>query len=214
VWVLRPKSGDVRSVVVYIHGWTATTPFEWHQAWLDHLLARGSAVVFPRYQEGNSEDPPILLLDDLREGLQRGFRALGEEGVPVVTAGFSWGGALAFYYAANAGRWGLPPPRAVYSIFPVDPISADPLGDRLPGPTRSRVLILVGEDDEVVSDFGAKFFWRWLAPVPAALKEYRVIRTTDALLADHEAPTYVSSPAVRRTFWAPLDRLIAEAGQG
>ena len=70
VWVLRPKHGKPRSVVVYIHGWSASSPFEWHIAWMDHLLARGSAVIFPRYQEGSTDDPLILTIFDLEAGLR------------------------------------------------------------------------------------------------------------------------------------------------
>ncbi len=44
-----------------------------------------------------------------------------------------------------------------------------------------------------------------------ALLEYRVVRTTDDLLADHEAPTYVDDPEVRATFWPPLDELVDAA---
>ena len=54
VWILRPADGEIRSVVVYVHGWGAALPFEWHAAWFDHLLARGSAVLFPRYQPTES----------------------------------------------------------------------------------------------------------------------------------------------------------------
>ena len=56
VWVLTPKRGVVKSVVVYIHGWGANLPFYWHLEWLDHLLARGNAVIFPNYQEGSIDD--------------------------------------------------------------------------------------------------------------------------------------------------------------
>ena len=45
----------------------------------------------------------------------------------------------------------------------------------------------------------------------ASLLEYRVVRTTDELLADHEAPTYVDDPEVRATFWTPLDELVEAA---
>ena len=210
VWVLRPKHGPTRSVVVYVHGWGASSPFEWHVAWMDHLLARGSAVIFPRYQEGSSDDPLVATLFDLQPGLRTGFEALGKPRLPVVVAGFSWGGALAFEYAAKAGRWGLPRPRAVYSIFPADPRGADPLFD-LPRLKGARVVILVGDQDDVVGSSGADAFWQWLHPYPAALKTYRVIRSSDDLLATHEAPTVVTSPVVRKVFWTPLDRLVAEA---
>jgi hypothetical protein len=50
-----------------------------------------------------------------------------------------------------------------------------------------------------------------LRPLPAKWKTYRVVRTTDALFASHEAPTVVTSPVVRKVFWAPLDALVAQA---
>jgi acetyl esterase/lipase len=210
VWVLRPADGEVRSVVVYVHGWGATLPFEWHLAWFDHLLARGSAVIFPRYQPGSLDDAMVTTPLDLRAGLQRGFRALDEDDAPVVAAGFSVGGALAFVYAAQAEQWALPQPEAVYGIFPVDPVAIHPTLDVAP-PLGTRVLLLAGEDDAVVGRFGADSIWSELGSLPAVDKELRVIRTTDDLLADHEAPTYVQDPTVRRTFWVPLDRLIEDA---
>ena len=69
-------------------------------------------------------------------------------------------------------------------------------------------MLLVGDRDDVVGRSGGDAFWSMLTSVPASEKEYRVIRTTDDLLADHEAPTYVDDPVVRRTFWDPLDRLV------
>lgn len=211
VWVLTPRARKAESVVVFLHGWAATTPFEWHQVWLDHLLAHGSAVLFPVYQPGSTDDPQVTTIFDLRVGLKRGFDVLDDPELPVVAAGFSFGAALAFYYAANARYWGLPPPRAVYSIFPVDPIVFDPGLTRLPSlPAQSamRVELLVGDRDAVVGDGGALAFREWLSPVSRRLSKYRIIRTTERLLADHEAPTYVQSAEVRRVFWRPLDALI------
>jgi hypothetical protein len=46
-WLLIPAA-EPRSIVVYAHGWTATSPSDWHRARMDHLCARGSAVVFAR----------------------------------------------------------------------------------------------------------------------------------------------------------------------
>jgi dienelactone hydrolase len=146
---------------------------------------------------------------DLRIGLELGFRALGRDDVPVVAAGFSVGGALAFVYAAQAREWAVPVPGAVYAIFPVDPVTIDPALDVAP-PADTRVLLLVGEDDAVVGRSGADELWARVRALPASFREYRVIRTTDELLADHEAPTYVQSPVVRHTFWTPLDRLIEQ----
>jgi acetyl esterase/lipase len=209
VWVLRPGDGEIRSIVVYLHGWGATIPFEWHGAWFDHLLRRGSAVLFPRYQAGSTDDALVTTPLDLRLGLELGFRALDRDDLPVVAAGFSVGAALAFVYAAQAQSWAVPAPEAVYGIFPVDPVTIDPMLDVAP-PAGTRVLLLAGEDDAVVGRAGADELWARARSLPVSSREYRVIRTTDELLADHEAPTYVQSAVVRRTFWTPLDRLIEQ----
>jgi acetyl esterase/lipase len=209
VWVLTPTTGDVESVVVYLHGWGARLPFEWHQAWFEHLLQRGSIVLFPEYQDG-ADDAWIVAPYDLRDGLRRGFRALGDVDVPVIAAGFSVGATLAFVYAARASGWGVPPPRSVYGIFPADPFQIDPTLD-LSELRETRVVLLVGDRDDIAGRHGADALVEKLGSLPAGLLDYRVVRTTDNLLGDHEAPTYVDDPAVRATFWRPLDELVDAA---
>lgn len=211
VWVMTPNRGAPRNVVVYLHGWGANLPFYWHLKWIDHLLARGSAVIFPTYQAGNVDDPWISTPWNLEVGLRAGFGALGRPGLPVVAAGFSVGATLSFFYAANARAWGLPRPRAVFSVFPVDPKQIDPLRSPPPLKGKTRILIMVGDSDTTVGRLGADALWRWLRAEPKALKEYRVVRTTSAFVADHESPTNILNPAVRRTFWRPLDALVAWA---
>jgi acetyl esterase/lipase len=212
VWVLRPASGETRSIVVYLHGYGAYLPFAWHLRWMDHLLENGSIVLFPRYQPG-LDDPFVLTPFDLAEGLQTGFDAIGYDGEPVVAAGFSLGAALAVIYAAHAEEWDVPSPRSVYSIFPVDPVLVD-IGLDLSTVEETNVLLLVGENDEVVGQDGAREILKGLAALPPSLKQLRVIRTTDDLFADHEAPTVVDNPAVRETFWTPLDRLVEASRDG
>jgi predicted esterase len=212
VWLLTPDGGPARSTVVYLHGWGARLPFEWHLAWLEHLLERGSAVVFPEFQDG-VDDAWIVAPYDLRDGLQLGFRALDDADVPVVAAGFSVGATLAFVYAANAAAWGLPGPTALYAIFPVDPFQIDPALD-LSGVHDIRTILLVGDRDDIAGSVGADALAAQLTALPRALLEYRTVHTTDRLLADHEAPTYVTDPDVRATFWPPLDRLIDGARRG
>jgi len=212
VWVLTPRVARPRSVVVFVHGWTATSPFEWHLAWFDHLLRRGSAVVFPVYQWTGDADELVTSPLTLRDGVQAGFRALGRPQVPVVVAGFSVGGALAFYYAADAAGWGVPRAAAVYSIFPIDPISMDPGLARLGPPPRVPTVLLAADQDQVVGRAGADAFWHWLAPIPATLKTYRLLHSDPkGLWFDHDSPTAVFDPRIRSVFWPPLDRLVADA---
>jgi pimeloyl-ACP methyl ester carboxylesterase len=207
VWVL-PSTGKLRSVVVFVHGWTAVRPDDWHSVWLDHLRARGSAVVFPRYQEGFPYDIQFETLDNFRRGLVAGFAALKRPNVPVVVAGYSWGGGLAFYYAARARRWGLPVPRAVYAVFPVGLIADEALGAAPPATTR--YLVLAGDRDEVVGREGADTWWKQLVHVPKARREYRLVHSTKTFQATHESVKVMTAEA-HRTFWAPLDALVSQA---
>jgi pimeloyl-ACP methyl ester carboxylesterase len=212
VWVLTPSGARARSVVVFIHGWTATSPFDWHQVWLDHLLRKGSAVVFPVYQTTGGDDEFVTAPYNLRDGLQAGFRALGQPQLPVVVVGYSVGGALAFYYAADALGWGVPRPAAAYSIFPIDPLAMDPGLLHLGTPPRIRFLIFVADKDDVVGDAGAVAFLKWLAPVPNSLKTRRLLHSDpNGLFFDHYAPTNVGNPGMRRVFWGSLDLLVARA---
>ena len=130
--------------------------------------------------------------------------------MPFVAFGYSFGASLAFYYAANARAWHLPVPRAVQATFPAGMIS----GAQLPALDPSvRVLIQVGDADTEAGSAGADAFWNWLSSHPPALKSYVVVHSSPQLAATHAAPK-ATSPAARRAFWAPLDRLIALARAG
>jgi dienelactone hydrolase len=207
-WLVRP-AGQTRSVVVFAHGWTATDPSGWHLDRMAHLCERGSAVVFPRYQRGDYTDSFQGSVAPFRRGLRAAFERLGPSArsLPVVAAGFSFGATLAFYYAAEAERWQLRPPAAVYSVFPAEPIPGAPLP---PLPRSTRYVLLAGSDDEVVGRRGADAFWRLLRAHPSSRKQYRLIRTRPGLVASHGAPA-LSTPAAVQVFWDPLDALVAGA---
>lgn len=213
VWVLEPKEAEPRSIVVFVHGWSATIPFDWQQVWFNHLLADGNIIVFPVYQGIDTTDWGVVTPLDMRDGLVTGFTALGETDLPVVTAGFSVGGALAFFYAANAEQWGLPVPKGAYGIFPIDPITFDPSFDVHPLPPME-VVLFTGEDDYVAGRGGADAIWAWVQDtreIPPSSKTYRMIRTTDEVYTLHDVPTEVDKPTVRKIFWPPLDRMIENA---
>jgi acetyl esterase/lipase len=209
VWLLRPSAP--RSIVVYAHGWTAVDPLDWHRRHLRRLCARGSIVVFPRYQLGGSSDTFEGSVAPYLRGLQTAFTRLGLPRLPVVAAGFSFGGTLAYYLGTQTRAWKLPVPRAVYSIFPTGPSAGVPPA-RMPSTTD--VTILAGADDEVVGTLGAEQLFSRLSDHPAGGKHYRLVRSTSSFSASHESPKDTSSHAFR-VFWAPLDTLVAKAqGRG
>jgi acetyl esterase/lipase len=210
VWVLRPAAA-IRSVVVFGHGWKSTPPTAGHpwvdqfRPWLDHLLAGGSAVVFPRYQLGGDGPGPARVAA-FHQGVALGLRRLGTPEVPVVAIGYSYGGSLAVSYAANAARWRLPQPEAVDAVFPAGPVPGSPLPRLAPG---VKALLQVGDSDVEAGRSGADAFWRWLR----GRGRYEVIHSTGGFVATHAAPKSIA-PEARRVFWTPLDRLIAAARSG
>lgn len=211
VWLLEPRSRP-RSVVVFLHGWKVAPPspsYPWvgqFRPWLDHLVAGGSAVIFPAYQTGGDTQEPARV-ESLRLGLEEGFRRLADRGLPVVTAGYSYGASLAFYYAADARSWNLPVPAAVDAIFPAGPIP----GAAWPGlPAAVRVLIEVGDRDTVAGRGGADAFWSRLVGRRGASQRLVVVRSHPGFAAVHAAPK-LSTPPARAAFWRPLDALIARA---
>jgi acetyl esterase/lipase len=205
VWLLKPPTAP-RSIVLFAHGWTAVDPNDWHRVRLDHLCAEGSVVLFPRYQV-DVTDTWQQAVDGFRRGVQIGFARLGSPRLPVVAAGYSLGGALVNYYAGNARAWKVPVPRSVFSIFPTTRIDGRSAGKP---PVSVRFVILAGDRDEVVGTAGAKDFMSWLARHPTGKKTYRLVRSSAALTATHEALKEMTA-ASTRTFWRPIDVLVADA---
>jgi pimeloyl-ACP methyl ester carboxylesterase len=212
VWIV-PAVGRLRSIVVFGHGWKLAppgSPLAWvnqFRPWLDHLASRGNAVVFPRYQLGADGSAGAARVRAYRRGLSTAFARLHRPHVPVVVAGYSYGGSLAFYYAANAPGWRLPQPRAVDSIFPAGVISGSALPGLAPG---VRILIQVGDRDTEAGAAGASALWKWLRAYPRDRKRYEIVSSRDGLVATHSAPKQ-SGAAARRAFWRPLDVLIVAA---
>jgi acetyl esterase/lipase len=203
VWLLRPL-GPPTSVVLFAHGWTAVQPTDWHRPRFDHLCARGSLVVFPRYQV-DGLDTWQQAVDGFQRGVQIGFARLGGARLPVVAAGYSFGGALVNYYAGHATAWGVPVPRSVLSIFPTTRVQGRPAGRP---PNSVSFVLLAGDRDEVVGTAGAQDWLTWLKGHPAARKTYRLIRSNDTLTARHEA-LKETTPAATRAFWAPIDDMVS-----
>lgn len=206
VWILRP-AGQIRSIVVFGHGWKAAPPSvaaPWVRQlapWLAHLVAHGSAVVFPRYQLGG-EDPSAAQVGAFRRGVAEGLARLHAD-APIVAVGYSLGATLAVYYAADAMRWGLPAPKAFDAIFPaglLPGVHLDRLGRGV------SVLVQVGDRDTAAGRPGAAPIWSWLSG--HASRRYDLVRSHGAFLAVHAAPKQTTA-AARAAFWSPLDALIA-----
>jgi hypothetical protein len=217
-WVIAP--GGARSIVIFLHERGDPIPPN-YLGWLDHLAAEESAVVFPRYESAASRTPQQMLRA-LRIAVTRAERHLAGlpvtgfgggpiKGVPVIVVGYSYGATLALYVAANSARWGLPPPRAVVSIFPRP---GQFPGIALPPLARStRVVLQIGDADTTSAKSAANDLWSAIERHPASRKRLVTVHSGGGLRADHRAPLRTTSVAVD-AFWAPLDQIIYDVRGG
>jgi hypothetical protein len=218
VWVFEP-SHVPDCIVTFVPDAGDLSP-ERYTAWLSYLaLGNDCAVVFPRYETSLHNHSPASDLRGLHSGIARGVAYVhaipyGAQklhvaaNVPVVSAGFGYGGVLALAYAANAASWSLPAPRAIDSVFPVAQTAAALLPSPIPRSTR--VLIQVGDQDQAGGSASGQILARLLAKHPAGHKRLQVVHSTASLPAVHAAPLQITIEA-ENAFWAPLDSLIAAA---
>jgi len=194
------SSDTPNAVVVFLHGWrdVGTGPY---YDWLQSLAFSGAAVIFPRYQS-SSGGSPAKTLPALRAGIEAGLATLRKPSVPVIVAGYDYGARLAFYYAANARRWGLPAPFAIDSIFPTTARTGLPALGAIPGATRV-LLQLEANERPAASDLVHK-----LAGRAAARTHVRIVHASGG----HRAPL-ADTAAARAAFWPSLDALLGQAVQ-
>jgi len=190
VTIFEPTKPTPRSapVVVFTQG---VGPNE-YQGWIDHLVAEGSIVVF--------QDQPFQALDVTQRrkgpvaGLRAAMRALARPGhvTPrwdqLVLVGHSVGANMAAQLAADTGPQRLPRPKALLALQPrlEDQASLRVLGGI---PASTLVLVLASDRDDRVGTEGPKALWGALGHIPAASKDYLLVRSdnhgTPALVADH-----------------------------
>jgi hypothetical protein len=200
-------------VVVFTQG---VGPEE-YQGWIDHLVGRGSIVVF------QNQPFDTVGLTQRRKGplggLQAAMRALARPGHvrprwdQLVLVGHSVGGNMAAQLAADTATKRLPRPKA---LFAVQPRPEDEASLRvLRGIASSTlVLVLAGDHDDRVGQEGPKALWAALGHLPAANKDYVLVRSdehgTPPLVADHFLPLSGSGyPADALDFYGPWKLLDA-----
>jgi dienelactone hydrolase len=188
-------------LVVFTHGWGAVKS-EHYQAWIDHIVRKGAIVVYPRYQE-NLRAKPATFTANAIAGVRRAVDWLArQKDMPQpdpaqwATVGHSAGGVLAANLAVELPKAGLPAPAAVMSIQPG--VTRGPEGPVLPLADLSRMapttllLVLTGEDDELVGDRDARRIFEESTTLPLTQKDLLQLRSDDhgspALVATHRAP--------------------------
>lgn len=215
-WLFEPLVGAAEeaerpphTVVILLHGYSATDP-AFLRAWIDHLVRQGRVVIFPDYQTDDPlGEPPLEYTGNMIDGVAAALAEL-ESGDHVETrlddlavAGYSMGGVLALNYAAMAVGLGLPVPIAVMAVTPGGctgcggPGGSNELGvpyrDLSRIETATKLLLIVGEDDDFVGERPAQVAWERTTQIPSHNRDYLVARSdghgTPALVADHTFPS-------------------------
>lgn len=210
VWIFRP-AGAPKRLVIFFHGQggaTEATPTN-HRPWIDHLVEKGAAVVYPRYEL----DYSATVLQPAVEGVERASKRLGLEGLPVLALGYSRGAALAVEYAAVARGQKVPVPDAIESVNPVPYGEQSRIVDLKPLQHETVMAVLISDQDEHAAD-GASLLLNRLREVgfPGTQVQLGVARSHGSFIADHLAPLS-ALPAARKAYWAPTDALIKSIGR-
>ena len=206
-----PTTSQTLPLILFFHGFDGTDPEIYH-AWIDHLVRRGAILIYPDYQEADlpfdgshvaaaeqtvQTTIPAAITAALTELAGPGHAQPDLQRIAAV--GHSLGAFLAANYAGTAAKNGLPVPNALFLAMPgCAPCDLSALGDIAP---TTRVLVLVGNQDDLVGENTAKTIWPQLAAIPAAQRDY--IR----LIGDaHGDPPLVADHAVTATaIWEQLD---------
>ena len=162
-WIFEPRKPKPESapLIVFNHGYLAIHPII-YWTWIIHLVKKGNIVVYPRYQGGfvlgykNFLPNAINAVEDAIKTLQSGDHVRPELDKFAIV-GHSLGGGITANMAALAEEEGLPIPKA---IMPVQPfIQPGILVDLSKISSDTLMLVVVGEDDNVVGNTSAKIIF-------------------------------------------------------
>lgn len=118
------QSPEKLPLVIFLHGWMGTNPKNFG-ALIDHLVRRGSVVVYPVYQtDGNT--PPQVISDTAAKSITQILKRLDKEKPNLIDAqktmyyGFSMGASMSINFAANPDKYKLPTPKGMILAAPGD----------------------------------------------------------------------------------------------
>lgn len=203
-WVFFPGDANVRErrelpVVIFLHGFGATDPVTYRD-WIDHLVRRGSTVIYPDYQDaGFSPRHQETYLDNMLTGVAAGLAELGASPDHVHVVGHSLGAVLAVVFGVFAPAAHLPRAATLTLIEPGGCRNCGTFGEfgvALPlnrsVPEGTLVRTVVGSDDAFVGDADARAIQPLVAGLPVEQRVFESVRGDDhgspALVADHLFP--------------------------
>lgn len=202
-----PPKDQKLPLAVFLHGYGGVDPTE-YRPWIDHLVRKGAIVVFPIYQ-GRTDRDGEKFSDNAFGAVKAALKKLedGKHTQPDLNkfsvVGYSAGGVIATNLAARAAQQGLPIPKAVFAVTPGGCANCSPFAIRnftLAQPPElgaiapdTKMLVLAGDNDNVVGETGSSKIWESTGQVRAENKNYLLVITDNhgkpALRADHGMAT-------------------------
>ena len=190
--------------VFFLHGWKGTEPRS-YGAWIEHIVKKGYVVVWGQYQAGSVTLPwlfPGYAISAWRDALERlntepshvRVEKDYKDSYKTAIVGHSAGGYLSVILAAMAGKTenGIPRPYAVVAIEPGG-LGIIPHSDFSQIDKDTYVIIVVGNNDDVVCKSTAVFVWNEIASIYENDKDFLLVRSdshgSPTMIADHYFPT-------------------------
>jgi dienelactone hydrolase len=199
-------------VVVFLHGWGAMNP-RIYRGWIDHIVRRGSIVVYPNYQDSlltrterflpNAIAGIHAALDELQSSpVQPDFSRLA-------IVGHSAGALLSAEVAARAAADNLPAFQVVMPVEPGDGDRGGARGSTIPSidigdlPVSTLFVVIVGAEDHLAGEELGLRLYDQAVRVPHANKNVLELQSdyhgTPVLIANHAAPAAILDPRAEDT---------------
>jgi dienelactone hydrolase len=123
-FIPNKPSGKKLPLIIFSHGWMGTNPKN-YGALIDHLVRRGSVVIYPVYQtDGNT--PPQEITNTAAQSISKTISRLNAEFPDLINTdktlyyGFSMGASMSINFAMNPSQYGLPAPKGLILVAPGD----------------------------------------------------------------------------------------------
>ena len=170
-YIFAPHEASAKDLplVIFLHGWQGTNPKNFG-ALIDHLVLRGSVVLYPVYQRDAEDDPQAITsradksLQAALEWLERERPGLVRQG-KALYFGFSMGASMAVNLAARTAKGQLPQPYALLLSAPGDAHhvhrGARSMVERSPAqlPLSIPMILMTGSEDTTIGVPTAYAYW-------------------------------------------------------
>ncbi len=200
----QPLPAEPLPVIVLLHGYSdlVTTKYA---PWITHLVRRGSIVIFPVYQATPIDRDGERFTDNAQAAIKAAIERMsdGSHARPdlakFIFVGYSAGGVIATNLTARGDKTGLPLPKALFAVTPGGCANCSVFSIRnfsLAQPAELaairpdlKLVVLVGDKDNVVGETASSIIWQNITQIPAANKNYLKVISDNhgkpALIADH-----------------------------